>query len=128
MIFPFLGIDPGVYAVVGATAMLSSVTRMTISCAVMMLELTSDFEFIVPSMIAVLVAKRFGSIISPSIFEMMMEFKNIPFLPADPSPELERMVCSFFFFLLFFLLVLLNLSLVSSLHFGLFFCSSVPNI
>lgn len=50
-------VDPGVYALVGAAAMLAGVTRMTVSLVVIILELTGDFTNILPIMITVVVAK-----------------------------------------------------------------------
>ncbi|KAI6184104.1 Chloride channel protein [Aphelenchoides bicaudatus] len=41
---------PGLYAMVGAAAVLGGVTRMTVSLVVIMFELTGSLEFIVPTM------------------------------------------------------------------------------
>ena len=50
-------VNPGVYAVLGASAMLGGVTRMTLPISVMMIEITSDAQFLIPIMLVVLVAK-----------------------------------------------------------------------
>ena len=50
-------IDPGLYALVGAAGMLSGVTRMTISLTVILLEVSSDIQLLMPIMIAILCAK-----------------------------------------------------------------------
>jgi len=52
---------PGLYAMVGAAAVLGGVTRMTVSLVVIMFELTGSLEFIVPTMVAVMFAKVSGS-------------------------------------------------------------------
>lgn len=44
-------IDPGVYALVGATSMLGGVTRMTISLAVILVETTGNLRFLLPIML-----------------------------------------------------------------------------
>ena len=51
------GVDPGLYALVGAAGMLSGVTRMTISLTVILLEVSSDIQLLMPIMIAILCAK-----------------------------------------------------------------------
>lgn len=50
-------IVPGVYAMVGAAATLSGVTRTTVSLVVIMFELTGTLTYSVPVMLAVLVAR-----------------------------------------------------------------------
>lgn len=54
---------PGLYAMVGAAAVLGGVTRMTVSLVVIMFELTGSLEFIVPTMVAVMFAKWVGDAI-----------------------------------------------------------------
>jgi len=43
-----LSINPGVYAVLGAASMLGGMTRMTLPISVMMIEITSDAQFLIP--------------------------------------------------------------------------------
>lgn len=50
-------ITPGVYALVGAAAALTGVTKLTISSAVILFELTGAISYIVPIMIGVMLAK-----------------------------------------------------------------------
>lgn len=45
---------PGLYAMVGAAAVLGGVTRMTVSLVVIMFELTGSLEFIVPTMVMII--------------------------------------------------------------------------
>ena len=49
--------SPGIFAMVGASAFLAGVSRMTVSLTVIMFELTGEVEFIPPFMIAILTAK-----------------------------------------------------------------------
>ena len=61
-------VNPGVYAVLGASAMLGGVTRMTLPISVMMIEITSDAQFLIPIMLVVLVAKATADLcIKPTV-------------------------------------------------------------
>lgn len=51
---------PGLYAMVGAAAVLGGVTRMTISLVVIMFEITGSVNYIVPLMAAVMASKWVG--------------------------------------------------------------------
>lgn len=53
-------ITPGIYAIVGAAAVLGGVTRMTVSLVVVMFELTGGLEYILPIMVSVIVSKWVG--------------------------------------------------------------------
>ena len=79
-------IVPGVYAIIGAAAVLCGVTRMTICLAVIMFELTGGLEYLVPVIIAILCAKSTGEALGvESVFEMGIEANNFPYL--DPKKE-----------------------------------------
>jgi chloride channel 3/4/5 len=56
--------SPGIFAMVGSAAFLAGVSRMTISLAVIMFELTGQLDYIVPHMLAILVAKWTADAIS----------------------------------------------------------------
>lgn len=65
---------PGLYAMVGAAAALSGVTRTTVSLAVIMFELTDTLTYAVPVMLAVLVAKTVADALEPKgIYELAIE-------------------------------------------------------
>lgn len=53
-------IQPGLYAMVGAAAVLGGVTRMTVSLVVIMFELTGGVRYIVPLMAAAMASKWVG--------------------------------------------------------------------
>eukprot|EP01006_Ploeotia_vitrea_P065936 TRINITY_DN94054_c0_g1_i1.p1 TRINITY_DN94054_c0_g1~~TRINITY_DN94054_c0_g1_i1.p1 ORF type:complete len:830 (+),score=93.43 TRINITY_DN94054_c0_g1_i1:24-2492(+) len=82
-------IVPGVYAIVGAAATLSGVTRMTISLVVIMFELTGGLEYIVPIMVVVIISKWVGDWIGgkESIYEEHIVLNEYPFL--DPKLEVN---------------------------------------
>jgi chloride channel 3/4/5 len=66
---------PGLYAMVGAAAALSGVTRTTVSLAVIMFELTDTLTYAVPVMLGVLVAKTVADALEPKgIYELAIEY------------------------------------------------------
>lgn len=65
---------PGIYAMVGAAATLAGVTRTTISLVVIVLELTSSLNYVVPIMLAVLVAKTVADgLEKKGIYDLVIE-------------------------------------------------------
>ncbi|KAJ8591190.1 hypothetical protein M405DRAFT_735538 [Rhizopogon salebrosus TDB-379] len=77
---------PGLYAMVGAAAALSGVTRTTVSLAVIMFELTDTLTYVVPVTLSVLVAKTVADALEPKgIYDLVIELSQLPFL--DPKHE-----------------------------------------
>lgn len=77
-------IEPGVYAMIGAAAVLGGVCRVTISLVVIMFELTGALEYIVPFMIAVQIAKWTGDTMTEGIYDAYIVMRGYPFL-HEPS-------------------------------------------
>lgn len=76
-------IIPGVWAMVGAAAMLAGVTRTTLSLAVIVVELTGSLVYILPISISVIVAKTTaGAIEHRSIYDLVMNLSELPYLDA----------------------------------------------
>lgn len=74
-------ITPGVYAMVGATAVLSGVTRMTVSLVVIVFELTGQLDYILPLMLAVMVSKWVAdAFTSDGIYDKHIALNGYPFL------------------------------------------------
>lgn len=74
---------PGLYAMVGAAAALSGVTRTTVSLAVIMFELTDTLTYAVPVMLSVLVAKTVADVLEPKgIYDLVIELSQLPYLDA----------------------------------------------
>lgn len=72
---------PGVYAMVGAAATLSGVTRTTVSLAVIMFELTRTLNYVAPVMLSVLVAKTVADALEPKgIYDLVIELNQLPYL------------------------------------------------
>lgn len=81
-----LCVIPGAYAIVGAAAVLTGVTRMTVCLAVIMFELTGGLEYLVPVIVAILMSKWCGEAVGvDSIYELGIELTNLPYL--DPKKE-----------------------------------------
>lgn len=78
------GISPGIFAMVGAAAFLAGVSRMTISLCVIMFELTGELEYILPHMIAILVAKWVADALGKeSVYDLAQSVLGHPFLDTD---------------------------------------------
>lgn len=79
-------ISPGIFAMVGAGAFLAGVSRMTISLCVVMFELTGELEYIVPHMIAILVAKWTADALSrEGVYDLAQSVLGHPFLDLDAT-------------------------------------------
>jgi chloride channel 3/4/5 len=84
-------ISPGIFAMVGAAAFLAGVSRMTISLAVIMFELTGQLEYVVPHMIAILVAKWVADSISEEgVYDLAQTVLGHPFLDPDTAIAITR--------------------------------------
>jgi chloride channel 3/4/5 len=81
-------ITPGTYAIIGAASALGGATRMTVSIVVIMFELTGALTYVLPIMIAVMIAKWIGDAFGHrGIYESWIHFNEYPFLDnADSTP------------------------------------------
>ncbi|CAD7938341.1 unnamed protein product [Amoebophrya sp. A25] len=82
-------IDPGVYAMIGAAAVLGGVCRVTISLVVIMFELTGALEHIVPFMLAVQIAKWTGDLFTEGIYDLHIRLRKYPFLHEPDGMSLR---------------------------------------
>ncbi|KAK6627433.1 H(+)/Cl(-) exchange transporter 3 [Polyplax serrata] len=96
-IWPFSGecstgddcITPGLYAMVGAAAVLGGVTRMTVSLVVIMFELTGGVRYIVPLMAAVMASKWVGDALGKEgVYDAHICLNGYPFL--DSKEEMSH--------------------------------------
>ncbi|KAJ4367500.1 hypothetical protein N0V83_007083 [Neocucurbitaria cava] len=84
-------ISPGIFAMVGAAAFLAGVSRMTISLAVIMFELTGQLSYVVPHMLAILVAKWVADAISEEgVYDLAQTVLGHPFLDPDVAIQIVR--------------------------------------
>ncbi|ADV22608.1 voltage-gated chloride channel, putative [Cryptococcus gattii WM276] len=74
---------PGIYAMVGAAATLAGVTRTTVSLAVIMFELTSTLNYVVPVMLSVLIAKTVADGLErKGIYDLVIDLNQLPYLDS----------------------------------------------
>lgn len=74
-------ITPGLYAMVGAAAVLGGVTRMTVALVVIMFELTGGVRYIVPLMAAAMASKWVGDAFGKDgIYDAHIALNGYPFL------------------------------------------------
>lgn len=74
-------IVPGIYAMVGAAATLSGVTRTTVSLAVIMFELTGTLRYSIPVMVSILVAKTLADWLEHrGIYDLVIDLSGLPYL------------------------------------------------
>ncbi|KAF8399937.1 hypothetical protein HHK36_015808 [Tetracentron sinense] len=87
-------IDQGLYAVLGAASLMAGSMRMTVSLCVIFLELTNNLLLLPITMIVLLIAKTVGDSFNPSIYEIILDLKGLPFLDANPEPWMRNLTVS----------------------------------
>jgi len=74
-------ITPGIYAIVGAAAVLGGVTRMTMCLVVILFEVTGGLEYVLPVMVGVMMSKWVGDAFGrDSVYTAMIRLKGYPYL------------------------------------------------
>ncbi|KAA8530108.1 hypothetical protein F0562_004818 [Nyssa sinensis] len=86
----YTNIDQGLYAVLGAASLMAGSMRMTVSVCVIFLELTNNLLLLPITMLVLLIAKTVGDCFNPSIYEIILELKGLPFLDAHPDPWMRN--------------------------------------
>ena len=71
----------GIYAVVGAASLVSSVTH-TLSIAIIVFELTGQMNYLLPMMTGVLISYSISASISMSMYNVILKIKGLPYLPS----------------------------------------------
>ncbi|KAG8366778.1 hypothetical protein BUALT_Bualt16G0003100 [Buddleja alternifolia] len=87
---PYTNIDQGLYAVLGAASLMAGSMRMTVSLCVIFLELTNNLLLLPITMLVLLIAKTVGDCFNPSIYDIILELKGLPFLDAHPEPWMRN--------------------------------------
>ncbi|KAH8704601.1 chloride channel [Phaeosphaeriaceae sp. PMI808] len=78
---------PGVYALVAAGATMTGVTRLSITLAVILFELTGSLDHVLPFSLGILVAKWVADAIEPlSIYDLLTDMNSYPFLDNKIRP------------------------------------------
>jgi len=91
-VLPDAGITPGVYALVGAAAMLGGVTRITITLSVILFETTNQLYLITPIMLTILLAKSVADCFNISLYDIHIALKCFPYVEPDPPRVLQGLV------------------------------------
>lgn len=87
----YTNIDQGLFAVLGAASLMAGSMRMTVSLCVIFLELTNNLLLLPITMIVLLIAKTIGDCFNPSIYEIILDLKGLPFLDANPKPWMRNL-------------------------------------
>ncbi|KAM0716269.1 hypothetical protein Q7P37_007714 [Cladosporium fusiforme] len=78
---------PGVYALVAAGATMCGVTRLSVTLAVILFELTGSLEHVLPFSLGVLIAKWTADALEPSsIYDLLTDMNSYPFLDSKFRP------------------------------------------
>merc|ERR1719217_267296 len=66
---------------------------MNVALAVVVLEITDDFTFLLPIMVAIGTAKIVGDQLTPPLFDMIIEVKHIPYLEDESTLAMHKLRC-----------------------------------
>ncbi|XP_074316521.1 chloride channel protein CLC-a-like [Silene latifolia] len=78
--------DQGLFAILGAASLMAGSMRMTVSVCAIFLELTNNLLLLPITMFVLLISKGVGDYFNPSIYDLILELKGLPFLDAKPEP------------------------------------------
>ena len=77
-------LDPGVFALIGAASFTAGVTRLTVSLAVIILEMSNELQLLLPIVVAVIVAKWTADNCTVSLFNVrIVQLMRMPYLSHD---------------------------------------------
>ncbi|KHJ30995.1 putative voltage gated chloride channel [Erysiphe necator] len=80
-------ITPGVYALVAAGSTMCGVTRLSVTLAVILFEITGSLGYVLPCSLAILVAKWTADAFEPqSIYDLLTEMNFYPLLSNKEKP------------------------------------------
>lgn len=83
-------VTPGVYALVAAGATMCGVTRLSITLAVILFEMTGSLNHVLPFSLGVLIAKWTADAIEPlSIYDLLIDINSYPFLHSSNRPVFD---------------------------------------
>ncbi|KAK5654171.1 hypothetical protein OQA88_7602 [Cercophora sp. LCS_1] len=84
---PTTCIQPGVYGLIAAGSTMCGVTRLSVTLAVILFELTGSLDYVLPFSLAILIAKWTADAIEPlSIYDLLTEMNSYPFLNNKHKP------------------------------------------
>jgi chloride channel 7 len=80
-------VQPSVFALVGASAVLSGITRYTLALVVLMIEATQNTALLLPVVLAVVVAKGVGDLFTQSVYEQRLHRMGVPLIEDNLEHE-----------------------------------------
>lgn len=81
----------GLYAVLGAAALLGGSMRMTVSLCVIILELTDNLLLLPMIMVVLLVSKTVADAFNGNIYDLIMKAKGFPYLESHVEPYMRQL-------------------------------------
>jgi hypothetical protein len=81
--------DITVYAMIGASCVFSGTTQ-TISSAIMIFEITGQSSYLPALLLATIIANLTSQSLSMSVYDMLLDIKNLPHLPSIKSHYLKN--------------------------------------
>lgn len=84
----------GIFSLIGATAALSGIARITISLAVILMETTGEAECGLPIFIAAVVAKWTGDLFNHGLYDIHIHLNKVPLLEGHPEKVMLLMRAS----------------------------------
>ncbi|KIW62760.1 hypothetical protein PV04_10895 [Phialophora macrospora] len=83
-------VTPGLYALVAAGATMCGVTRLSVTLAVILFELTGSLNHVLPFSLGVLCAKWTADAVEPlSIYDLLTDMNSYPFLDNRRTPVFD---------------------------------------
>ncbi|ORZ31294.1 chloride channel [Catenaria anguillulae PL171] len=85
-------VTPGSYALLGAAAALTGVTRLTITVVVVLFELTGALNFVLPTILTVVIAKFAADMSGGSsngLANLHIQLKHYPYMDNKDDPHLD---------------------------------------
>ncbi|RCI15897.1 hypothetical protein L249_3005 [Ophiocordyceps polyrhachis-furcata BCC 54312] len=80
-------VQPGVYGLIAAGATMCGTTRLSVTLAVILFELTGSLDYVLPFSLSVLVSKWTADAIEPhSIYDLLTSMNSYPFLDNKRKP------------------------------------------
>jgi len=92
----YVAAGPGIYALVGATAMMSGMARITISLSVILMETTGEAQWGLPIFLTTVAAKWIGDMFNKGIYDIHIDLKHVPLLEQRPEKQMLALQASDF--------------------------------
>jgi len=91
--FPTGHINPGVYALLGAGALISGYSRISLPVVVLLIEMTGDATYMLPLMLTTMLAKLISESLLPYTYNQQhMALAKIPVLGENLAPAMQNLL------------------------------------